>query len=84
MATKPKINPVALFFIIIIVAEIFLTVIWFVRVVMSEPASESQNPTDEATLFDQNIYYKIVNTNIAADSQATADATLKSPFEVLK
>lgn len=83
METKPKINSVAIFFIIFIVIEVFLSGIWFVNMVINEPSASVLAPSDEGKLLDQNKYYEIVNPSLATkDEQNTTE--IKNPFEILK
>jgi len=83
MAIKPKINGVAVFFIIFIVIEILLSGIWFVNIVMTEPESSLQATKDEGKLLDQNKYYEIVNPSLSAQDD-TAKSSIRNPFEILK
>jgi regulatory protein YycI of two-component signal transduction system YycFG len=83
METKPKINSVAVFFIIFIVIEVFLSGIWFVNMVINEPSASTVAPNDEGKLLDQNKYYEIVNPSLTAQDKPNT-SEIRNPFEILK
>ncbi|MEI7792301.1 MAG: hypothetical protein WCI57_02360 [Candidatus Berkelbacteria bacterium] len=84
MENKPKINPVEVFFIILIVIEIFWAGIVFFQAIANEPSRSSISSADQDKLLDQNNYYEIVNPSLSATNNATTTNTIKSPFELLK
>lgn len=83
METKPKINSVAVFFIIFIVIEVFLSGIWFVNMVINEPTASMLVANNEGKLLDQNKYYEIVNPSLTAQDEIDT-GEIKNPFEILK
>jgi hypothetical protein len=83
MGIKPKINGVAVFFIIFVVIEVLLSGIWFVNIVMTEPSSSLEVASDEGKLLDQNKYYEIVNPSLTAQDDSAA-AEIRNPFEIIK
>ena len=83
MANKPKINGVALFFIIFIAIEVVLSGVWFVNIIISEPSSSVLAPSDEGKLLDQNKYYEIVNPSLSAKDD-TETAEIRNPFGIIQ
>ncbi len=84
MENKPKINPVEVFFIILIVIEIFWAGIVFFQAIASEPSRSTISAADQDKLLDQNKYYEIVNPSLSTPDESAPASEIKDPFEILK